>query len=351
MSTLLEEAIIDAKALKEAAMKTAENSIIEKYSEEVKKGIDAILEAEMDMDNADSTNPIDNIPLAATGGEQACMCPEEDEEIEINLSDLADLATDDDASIDDMENTETALGDLEPTEDEEDDELMEDDIVAQILSALNEDEAPKVKAEKMKVSDQHKMPPMEDVEPIARAQELEEERIEDEDSEVKDKVKDKDEDDDKKNENLKLANEFTKLQESINTLGRDNKKLKTSNAKIVEENEKLRGTLQELNEVFEDLLLQNAKLVYTNKTLEVSSLNERQKEKIVGAIREATKPEQAKVVYETLQNAIGTGNARVPQTLHEVASRNNQKTVSRNNTNNETQMPVASRWKTLAGIK
>jgi len=345
MSTLLEEAIIDAKALKEAAMKTAEKSIIEKYSDEVRKGIDAILEAEMDMDNVGSTNPIDEIPLAATGGENTCACPEEDEEIEINLSDLADLASDDDVSMGDMESTETALGDIPPEEEEEDDELMEDDIVAQILSALNEDEEPKVKAEEMKTSDQHKMPPMEDTEPMARAQELEEERCEEEDSEVTEN------DDDKKNENLKLANEFTKLQESINTLGQDNKNLKTSNAKIVEENEKLRGTLQELNEVFEDLLLQNAKLVYTNKTLEVSSLNERQKEKIVGAIRESNTPEEAKVVYETLQSAVGAGSSRTPRTLSEVTSRNNQKMVSRKNTNNDNQMPVASRWKALAGIK
>ena len=62
MSTLLEEAIVDAKALREAAMKTAEKSIIEKYSDEVKKGIDAILEAEVGMDNAASMNPIDNMP-------------------------------------------------------------------------------------------------------------------------------------------------------------------------------------------------------------------------------------------------------------------------------------------------
>ena len=347
MSTLLEEAIVDAKALREAAMKTAEKSIIEKYSDEVKKGIDAILEAEIDMDNATSVNPIDDMPLAATAGENTCACPEEDEEIEINLSDLADLASDEESSIDDMESTETALGDLPPDEEEEEDELMEDDIVAQILSALNEKEEPKVKAEEMKVSDQHKMPPMEDTEPMARAQELEEERVEDEDSEVEDK----DDGDDKKNENLKLANEFTKLQESINTLGRDNKKLKTSNGKIVEENEKLRETLQSLNEVFEDLLLQNAKLVYTNKTLEVSSLNERQKEKIVGAIRESNTPEEAKVVYETLQSAVGTGSSRTPQTLSEVTSRNDQKMVSRKNTNNDNQMPVSTRWKTLAGIK
>ena len=345
MSSLLEEAIVDAKALREAAMKTAEKSIIEKYSDEVKKGIDAILEAEVGMDNAASMNPIDNMPLAATAGENTCACPEEDEEIEINLSDLADLASDDDAGIDDMESTETALGDLAAdTEAEEEDELMEDDIVAQILSALNEEEA-KVKAEEMKTSDQHKMPPMESKDPLERSEEIEEERIEDEEKRLKDNEKEE------KNENLNLANEFTKLQESINTLGEDNKSLKTSNAQIVEENEKLKETLQSLNEVFEDLLLQNAKLVYTNKTLEVSSLNERQKEKIVGAIRESNTPEEAKVVYETLQSAVGTGSSRTPQTLSEVTSRNNQKMVSRKNTNNDNQMPVASRWKALAGIK
>ena len=129
----------------------------------------------------------------------------------------------------------------------------------------------------------------------------------------------------------------------------DNEISKISNA-IKDFTAKLE-TLQSLNEVFEDLLLQNAKLVYTNKTLEVSSLNERQKEKIVGAIRESNTPEEAKVVYETLQSAVGTGNSRTPQTLSEVTSRNNQKMVSRKNTNNDNQMPVASRWKALAGIK
>jgi hypothetical protein len=35
MSSLLEEAIVDAKALKEAALKNAENAVLEKYSGEV----------------------------------------------------------------------------------------------------------------------------------------------------------------------------------------------------------------------------------------------------------------------------------------------------------------------------
>ena len=46
MSSLLEQAIVDAKALKEAALKNAEASIIEKYSSEVKSTLDKLLEQE-----------------------------------------------------------------------------------------------------------------------------------------------------------------------------------------------------------------------------------------------------------------------------------------------------------------
>ena len=44
MSSLLNEAIVDAKALRAAALKNAETSVIEKYSEEVKKTLDHLLE-------------------------------------------------------------------------------------------------------------------------------------------------------------------------------------------------------------------------------------------------------------------------------------------------------------------
>ena len=44
MSNLLKEAIVDAKALREAALKSAETKIIDKYSEEVRQTIDQLLE-------------------------------------------------------------------------------------------------------------------------------------------------------------------------------------------------------------------------------------------------------------------------------------------------------------------
>ena len=394
MSNLLEEAIVDAKALKEAAMKTAEKSIVEKYSDEVKSQISKILESEMDMDNAVADNPLEKIPLAALDGETST---DADEEIEIDLSDLADMAAQEEVDVEDMEPTELSLGQIAQAADDEeadladldagdevadDDGLSEDDMITQIMSALQEElNEEEIKAEEMETTDQHKMPEIEDVDPMQKANDLEEERIEQEEETLKagekdakeradlneadlspEQKKEMDKDDDgdidaddlkalrKKEESLNLANEFTKLQESINTLGQDNKKLKTSNASIVEENKKLKDTLQSLNEVFEDLLLQNAQLVYTNKVLEVSSLNERQKEKIVGAIRESKNAEEAKVVFETLQNAVGGSENKGPQSLNEVFSKNSTKMISRKETNNET-LPVASRWKALAGIK
>ena len=44
MSSLLEQAIVDAKALKEAALKNAEHAIIEKYAPDIKNAVQQLLE-------------------------------------------------------------------------------------------------------------------------------------------------------------------------------------------------------------------------------------------------------------------------------------------------------------------
>ena len=49
MSNLLKEAIVDAKALRESALKNAETIVIEKYSEEVKDTLQKLLEQEDDL--------------------------------------------------------------------------------------------------------------------------------------------------------------------------------------------------------------------------------------------------------------------------------------------------------------
>ena len=63
MSSLLQEAIIDAKALKEAALKNAEHAVINKYSNEVRKTLNTLLEQEDDilgdLDLGDEEEPMD----------------------------------------------------------------------------------------------------------------------------------------------------------------------------------------------------------------------------------------------------------------------------------------------------
>ena len=44
MSSMLEQAIVDAAALREAALKNAEQSIKEKYAPEIKSAVESILE-------------------------------------------------------------------------------------------------------------------------------------------------------------------------------------------------------------------------------------------------------------------------------------------------------------------
>ena len=44
MSNMLKESIVDAKALRESALKNAESVVIQKYSEEVKNTLEKLLE-------------------------------------------------------------------------------------------------------------------------------------------------------------------------------------------------------------------------------------------------------------------------------------------------------------------
>jgi len=55
MSDLLQQAIIDAAALKEAAIKNAENTLVEKYSQEFKQTVEKLLEQEQPVTTTDTS--------------------------------------------------------------------------------------------------------------------------------------------------------------------------------------------------------------------------------------------------------------------------------------------------------
>ena len=105
MSDMLEQAVIDAAALKEVALKNAEEAVIEKYSREIKEAVDQLLAQDDVLDvglgleepaDEEALDMVDDMPLGALDGENACPCPDTDgtgepETVEIDFTELRPL--------------------------------------------------------------------------------------------------------------------------------------------------------------------------------------------------------------------------------------------------------------------
>ena len=146
MSNLLKEAIVDAQALREAALKNAEAAIVDKYSTEVRETLEQLLE--QDEPNLDEDAPaegdasleedVEDVPLAAADdlneleGKNLDQLAEEGEDIELNL-DLGALKE----ALQEM-----TVAPIEDVVEESEEDLDEDiEIEEAILAALLEDES------------------------------------------------------------------------------------------------------------------------------------------------------------------------------------------------------------------
>ena len=340
MSKMLEQAIVDAEALKEAALKNAEQTVLEKYSKEIKSVVDSLLEQEEELGvalpgemAAPAGDEFPDMPRADMEGEELCPCPAEEEEVEIDFDALAaQLKAEEEAEMVDR----GALGDeLELAGGEEEEELLKRDLYEGEEIEVNEDDLMEI-LEDLTV-DIRTVPTGQaggasnatiDKEQldIALAQEGEEEA----EAETVDEEKEE-------------------LQEAFKNIKKDKQKMKTQNEKLLEENKKLTDLLMRLKDKLEEINLSNAKLLYTNKTLSSASLNERQKNKIVEAISKVESVEEAKVLYDTLQSAVGSSKKRAPKSLSEVVTRSSTTLPRRNEVKKSDS--ISTRWKVLAGIK
>ena len=129
MSSMLEQAIVDATALREAALKNAEASIIEKYASEIKNAVETLLEEEPSENTETIAEDLD-IPPAFAEGE--AVCPSHGDEVEVytlSVDDIKNLGSQMDAEAPDPE--EAASDEMlqalaEAVLDEEDEPLEED---------------------------------------------------------------------------------------------------------------------------------------------------------------------------------------------------------------------------------
>ena len=304
MSSLLKEAIIDAKALKEAALKNAESTIIDKYSEEVKEMVENILEEQdetplgelpepMTMDDAPESDTVsednvevtdDTIPLASTN----------------DLSDLEGAGLDEMPSDSDSIEFDVDLGVLEEAIKALSDELEEDveeeldeeiDIDFASLSELEETDEEQVN------EDEHNEEEVsEELDADALVDAIMEKLTVDMGADLSgwagrssDSVKHEME--------KELAHRrSTDLEQDLKDLKKAHEDLVFENKQANEQNSQYKQAFNELRENLQTVNLSNARLLYTNRVLRNTSLNERQKEKIVEAISKAGSVSEAKTI-------------------------------------------------------
>ena len=374
MSSLLEQAIIDAGALREAAVKSAEQSIIEKYAPEVKKAVKSLLEQEMPpddpmmMDPAMGGMPMDPMmdpmmggmppggapdpaalegvpvaPLAATDGEALCPCPDEGQEITIDFNELAAKVAAEEQGLEAQQAQAAGMGMGPPgppmgppgmmppvppmmppgpspmapgggggrsmpmAESIDDDALLilnKENLQEIVNSELGNDDIPDELVDRIAEEIRASLSAPDSslggrTTPTASVQEADE--IVQAEVAVTQAQEEAEED---------LKESLVQLQSELNY-----QKHQSGEYKKV---------LHQMQEHVYHVNLSNAKLLYTNRVLSDPSLNERQRKKIVDAITQCGSVEEAKVIYETLQSAVGgagTKKSTKPQSLREAVSR------------------------------
>jgi hypothetical protein len=326
MSSLLEQAIIDATALKEAAVKNAEAAIIDKYSTDIREAVESLLEQEEEETIAD-----EEIALS-------------DEELDLPLAGAPVESSDDDVMVLDMEE----LSKLTQVLTQEEPELVGEPVSHETLADVVPETPPSEPTTEMPTVPVELT--LEDISVEQLGQVLEELIVDI--NPVKDGWAGTPEpimDDKGKQEVAHLQDtqnreEFEALRTAVDALTEERTALEEKNRKITE-------AFYAIKENFDAVNLSNARLIYVNRILTNDSLNERQKEKIVEAVSKAETISEAKVIFETLQSAVGsvTGKAR-PKSLRETIERPSA-TLPRRAPAKATSSHLTDRMQILAGIK
>ena len=380
MSSMLEQAIADAAALREQAIKNAEQSVLDKYSKQIKEAVDQMLEMDDAPNKAnkiiseveeelmqEEEAPAMGAPATDAGIEAPPAWDSRFDDISMKLTAMVDNLPEDENGM-----IELDLGDFSPAADEaaaadgapeeplgdlsgdlggEEEQTPseggEDDLDS-LLGDLGDDSGEEDEAlqEVFEVFGDLLNESMEvDYDPQADSlgkwrnnrsreefnQEMAEMLYEEESSEEEDEEKEE------------LMGKVNELHETVKSL--------------TQQNNQLERVLTKLETHLEETLLSNAKLLYQNRTLSDASLNERQKSKIVEAIANAESPREAKKLQETLKTSVGsTPNSKGPQSLSESVNRKSNLSSmlnSRQNINESKQSvdPFLEKMQKLAGIK
>jgi hypothetical protein len=316
MSTLLEQAIVDAKALKEAALKNAEATIIDKYSEEVKStlnrlleqdelsdllgGAEAGLEAPVDpeaapMEEGDDKEEIaEGVPMAFTEDiEELDGVSEGDQSmVEVDFAELEEaikalreqIEEDkkiDEAKCDSSDKDEVMQEEEKKEDDKEEVEITKESIASIVSELLSEEEDEEVVEEEVTLEEEDDMFNEAFIDAIMEKLTVDTGATLSgwagrSDNAVKYQME------------LEMAHRrTTEVEEELEVLKKAQEELVFENKNLKDSLANHREAISTLKESVQDVNLSNARLLYTNRVLRDTSLNERQKTRIVEAISKA----------------------------------------------------------------
>ena len=363
MSSLLKEAIVDAKALRDSALKNAETSVIQKYSEEVKATLEKLLEQEELVDLGDEPaqkNVAKNIPLAATDdlaeqeGEIPAGMQETGQEVpvSIDLDALQEAVKALEAELNEDEEIELTEEDLEeianePTTDEAKEELEEVAVDPGVASAEETQAAAAQDEESGEGGEELE----EELDADALVDAIMEKLTVDMGADLAGWAGRSSEDLKYQIEKEMAHRRSTDVEEEMKDLKKAQEELVFENKQLTEKLSKYEGVLGELQENLQDVNLSNARLLYTNRVLRNTSLNERQKNKIAEAISNAGSVTEARTIFETLQSTVEAAPKRQPQSLSEAIGNKRSSVIRATRQESTPSDPIADRMKRLAGIK
>ena len=356
-SQLLSEAIVDAKALRESAMKSAEAQVLEAYKPRIAEAVHRLLE--LDKDEQDPVMGGDSgrgLPSGAAN--DAAPMPSINQAPEAGVGGLP-LSTPDagnlevnplDGAVDPMVGKEQTLeepvayaGEVEPSVDDYDPSSVEEEEVEIDLGGLKA----AMDAEELKDKEDHEMLALDTLEgsteePVVmesarkggdkniESQEplyefddslLEELNLEmntvasgaiagglrpssqQKEELLKDSFVELNMNDDQREEREALMKELETLKESVRRLRKEKELIKKKSEKVNRVVEALSNKLIEAN-------LLNAKLLYKNRAYSDPSMNERQRKVIAEAIGKADSPVEAKRIYEATSATFKAGPSR-----------------------------------------
>lgn len=313
MGNLLQEAIAEAKTLREAAIVNAYKQLEENVTPAIKEALAQKLQEDEEIE--DETEEMENIDETRNSGFKEVKSKkariEEEEETETEETETEDESEEEETGEEEETPEEEEIADDTPLEDVTVGDIK--DILKDLIAQMSAEPAPEGEfGADMEAADVEGAG--EEEVPLTGAEEEEEF----EDSGDEEDVDDTEEEIDLSELLKELEQEerdrkvTTRLQgkEHCSTCNEEKvKKLKRENTELKKELRESKQALGEVTDTLADVNLLNAKLNYTTRTL-AKPLTESQKLRVLKAFDAATSTKEIKLIYKTLNESLDAEIAR-----------------------------------------